>query len=148
MKQGRRTILSRHRLPQRYRLSLTALWLAPPVILGLVVLSQWEITDFLQVFDLRLLVPLLLMAVPAAYVWHEGVDILPDGIIRRVFVPRYYAYAVLDTWYFDKRANRRTLTIWDARSRKILECRAGHLTDLPTLLKALHENVRWRNWPN
>ena len=143
---NREPVLSRHRLPRFYRVSLAALWLTPIIIFVLVSIFQWGFTSAL--FDPRFVVPLLLMAIPAVYIWHEGVDVLPSGIIRRVHLPRYYPYSTLETWYFDRREDRRVLTIWDADNRKIVECRAGHLTDLPDLLDALKENVRYRYWPN
>ncbi len=139
-------VLSRHRLPRIYRVSLAALWLTPIVIFVLVSIFQWGFS--LTLLDPRFVLPLALMAVPAIYVWHEGVDVLPSGIIRRIHLPRYYAYDSLETWYFDRRADRHILTIWDAQNCKIFECRAGHLTDLPDLLDALKTHVRYRHWPN
>jgi hypothetical protein len=138
-------VLSRHRLPAVYRISLTGLWLAPGLLL-LIVLTLRH--GGLALLDMRLLLPLALMTLPALYVWHEGVDVLPGGIVRRVHVPRYYTYQRLETWHFDDRSNRRTLTIWDAHSRKVIEVRASHLTDLPLLLHALKANVRPRHWPH
>jgi hypothetical protein len=134
-------VLSRHRLPRFYRLSLTALWLTPIAILTLTLLLRH------RMFDVRLLVPFVLMAVPALYVWREGVDVLPSGIVRRIHIPRYLPYSSLETWYLDTRSDRRTLTVWDADQHKVLELRPGHLTEMPTLLKALKSNVRWRHWP-
>lgn len=142
----REPVLSRHRLPRAYRVSLAALWLAPIVIVVLVSIFQGGFTFAL--LDPRFVLPLVLMAVPALYIWHEGVDVLPSGIIRRIHVPRYYPYDSLETWYFDRRDDRRTLTIWDAQNHKIVECRAGHLTDFPDLLAALKTNVRYRGWPS
>jgi hypothetical protein len=136
-------VLSRHRLPRAYRVGLTVLWLMPIAIFVVILLIRWGLT-----FDLRLVPPLLLMTVPALYVWHEGVDVLPSGIIWRAHVLRYYPYDSLETWYFDRRPDRHTLTVWDANSRKVLEYRAAHLTDLPHLLTALKNNVRYRNWPD
>lgn len=140
---GDKVCLSRHRLPKFYRVSLTVLWLMPIGIFVLALLLRWG----MELFDVRLLLLFLLMAIPAVYIWREGVDVLSSGIIRRVHIPRYYPYEALDTWYFDDRDGRRTLTLWDSHSRKILECRAGHLTEMPALLRALKLNVRWRNWP-
>jgi hypothetical protein len=141
----REPVISRHRLPRFYRVGLAALWLTPIAIFVLISILQWGFTPTL--LDPRFVLPLILMAVPALYVWHEGVDVLPSGIIRRIHVPHYYAYDSLETWYFDRRADRHVLTIWDTQNRKIVECRAGHLTDLPDLLDALKENVRYRYWP-
>jgi lysylphosphatidylglycerol synthetase-like protein (DUF2156 family) len=139
-------IISRHRLPRGYRVGLTALWLAPIVILLLTLVLRWrEASAWL---DIRLLLPLALMALPALYVWQEGVDILPHGIVRRVHVPRYFAFDHLDNWYYDQRPGRRVLTIWDSNQRKVLECRAAHLTDFPLLLRQLKDRVRYRHWPD
>ncbi len=136
-------ILSRHRLPRFYRLGLAGFWLAPSAILLLVLTLRAGVI----VIDPRLLLPLLLMTLPALYIWHEGIDVLPGGIVRRVHLPRYYTYAELDTWHLDSRPGRHTLTIWNGDRRKVIECRAAHLTDLPLLLCALKENVRYRHWP-
>jgi hypothetical protein len=97
--------------------------------------------------DPRFWLPLGVMVIPALYIWREGVDVLSSGIVRRVHWPRYYPYQQLDNWYYDSRPDRRVLTVWDLNNRKVLECRAGHLTDLPKLLDALKSNIRNRNWP-
>ena len=47
----------------------------------------------------------------------------------------------------ESRHNKRVLTVWDVDNHKVLECRPGHLTNLPQLLKTLKEHVRYRNWP-
>lgn len=138
-------VLSRHRLPRRYRLGLTALWLLPIGLLILaVVLSRGLLPALL---DPRFVLPLLLMGLPALYVWQEGIDVLPNGLVARLFWPRYYPYSRLETWYLDSRPGRRVLTIWDRENRKVLEARPGHLTELPALLAALKDNLRYRHWP-
>lgn len=129
-------ILSRHRLPQPYRASLAALWLTPLALLTLTLVVSRGIT--LALFDPRLLLPLLAMALPALYVWREGVDVLPSGIIARVFVPRYYAYACLESWRCEPES---ALRVWDRQHQVVLECRPAHLTDLPVLLAALEDNL-------
>ena len=138
-------VISRHRLPRLYRLSLTGLWLAPIGLLVLALLLGGGVS--MALLDPRLLLPLGLMALPALYIWHEGVDVLPDGIITRVHWPRYHAYPTLDNWYYDGRPERRVLTIWTQGGCKALDCRAGHLTDWPTLVAALKANLRYRHWP-
>ncbi|MFN8371716.1 MAG: hypothetical protein U0694_02405 [Anaerolineae bacterium] len=137
------TVISRHRLPRFYRLALTVLWLLPLAMLGGALLLAHGLPPLL---DVRLLAPLLLMALPALYIWQEGVDVLDNGIRARVHLPRFYPYEHLDNWYFDSRPQRRVLTIWSARG-KVLECRAGHLTDVPTLLRELKARVRYRGFP-
>jgi hypothetical protein len=140
----RQTVLSRHRLPGKYRYSLVALWLAPIAIFIGTVVGQKGLTAAL--LDLRFLAPIVLMALPALYVWQEGVDVLAKGIRARVHLPRYYDYEQLNLWHYDRRADRHVLTIWDWQSRKVLECRAGHLSQLPALLESLEANVRRRPW--
>lgn len=141
----RRRVISRHRLPQPYRAALAALWLALPLLLIAAVVAGRGLDAAL--LDPRLWLPALLMGLPALYVWQEGVDIVPGGMIARVFWPRYYPFERLDSWYYDARPQRRVLTVWDDARRKALECRAAHLTDLPRLLDALKRHVRDRRWP-
>lgn len=138
-------VLSRHRLPSIFRVSLAGLWIMPIGIFILAIVFSQGLSATL--LDPRFWLPLGVMLIPALYIWHEGVDVLPSGIITRVHWPRYYTYTQLDNWYYDNRPERRTLTVWDGRNRKVLECRAGHLTDLPKLLAALKTNLRNRNWP-
>jgi len=138
-------VLSRHRLPRRYRVSLVALWITPVGLLVLVIVLSRGMTAAL--LDPRFWLPLAMMLLPALYIWHEGVDVLSNGIVARVHWPRYYRYEHLDNWYYDSRADRRVLTVWDRCNRKALECRAGHLTDLPKLLAVLKANLRDRHWP-
>lgn len=132
-------VLSRHRLPGFYRYSIMALWLMPIFLLIMMILLGKGITP--GTLDLRLIPPLMVMALPAVYIWQEGVDVLPCGIRARVHIPRYYTYTTLSIYSYDARTDRHVLTIWDINSRKVLECRAGHLTQFPTLLSSLKENV-------
>lgn len=138
-------VISRHRLPRSYRLGLTGLWLAPILLLFLALLLGCGVSPALV--DPRLLLLLGVMAVPALYVWREGVDVLSGGLITRVHWPRYHAYETLDNWYYDGRPERRVLTVWAQGGQKVLECRAGQLTDWPALLAALKTNLRYRHWP-
>lgn len=138
-------VLSRHRLPRTYRVSLTVLWLLPIGLLLFTILFSRGLSWTL--LDPRFVLPLALMALPGLYFWREGVDVLPSGLVAWVFWPRYYPYTHLQTWYLDSRPNRRVLTVWDVDSRKVLELRPGHLTDLPQLLSALKDNIRYRHWP-
>ncbi|NDJ61761.1 MAG: hypothetical protein GYB67_11590 [Chloroflexi bacterium] len=138
-------MISRHRLPPPYRYALTALWCTPALLLVAAIVISRGINPAL--LDVRLLLPLGALLLPAVYVWREGVDVLPDGLIARVHVPRYLAYRRLASWHYDPRRERRTLVIWDTKQHTVLECRAGHLTDLPTLLAALDEHLPERPWP-
>lgn len=142
---SREPILSRHRLPWAYRISLVVLWLTPVGLLTITTLVGNGLSPHL--LDPRFWLPLLLMTLPALYVWQEGVDVLTNGIVARVHWPRYHNYDRLETWYFDTRFGKRVITIWDADNRKLLECRAGHLTELPALLRAFKDHVRYRGWP-
>jgi hypothetical protein len=143
---GKQPVLSRHRLPGVYRYSILVLWLTPIFLLIFTVILGKGVTP--AVLDVRLIIPLAVLALPALYIWQEGVDVLPNGIRARVQVPRYYTYTALGTYYYDARTDRHVLTIWDAESRKVLECRARHLTHFPTLLASLKANVRWRSFPS
>lgn len=138
-------VLSRHRLPRFYRVGLAMLWLTPIALFIATILVSHGFS--FAVFDVRFLLCLLLMSLPALYIWREGVDVLPGGLRVRIHIPRTYAYDELDNWYFDGRPDKRVLTVWDAQNQRVLECRAGHLTDLPRLLSALKEHLRYRNWP-
>ena len=138
-------VISRHRLPRGYRLGLAALWLMPPLLLVLTPALVRGVAA--AVLDLRLWLPLLFMALPALYIWQEGVDVRADGLIVRFFWPRFYAYDYLDTWYYDVHPRRRVITVWTRANRKALECRASHLTDARLLLDALHRHVRNRQFP-
>jgi hypothetical protein len=138
-------ILSIHRLPRRYRYSLVGLWLTPLVILlGTLVLAHGWIPALL---DPRLWLLLGVMALPALYIWQEGVDVLPEGVMIRQHVPRFHRYETLDTWYIDSRPQRKLLTLWDKHQRKVLHTHSAHLSDLPRLLAALQARVRYRHWP-
>ncbi|NWF71149.1 MAG: hypothetical protein HXY40_18865 [Chloroflexi bacterium] len=132
-------VLSRHRLPRPYRAALALLWFAPVALLLAALLLAHGMT--LALFDPRLLLPLLLLSLPALYVWQEGVDVLEDGLVARIHLPRYYPYQQLSYWRYDAHPARRVLTIWRAQY-KALECRAGHLSDFPLLLRALEARVR------
>lgn len=139
-------VLSRHRLTPRYRYALAVLWVLPACILLVSLLIAHGVS--LHLADPRLLLPLVVMALPALYIWREGVDVLADGLHIRVHGWRYRPFEELDNWYLDSRPNRRLLTIWDQDGRKVLECHAAHLTDLPTLLATLKAKLRYRNWPS
>lgn len=139
------TVISRHRLTAPYRWALAALWALPA---GILLVSALLGRGFsLHLADPRLLLPLALMALPALYIWREGVDVRGDGLVIRIHGWRYRSFAELDTWYLDARPQRRLLTVWDRRGYKVLECHAAHLTDLPLLLAALKQKLRYRHWP-
>ena len=138
-------VLSRHRLPKSYRYMMAVLWITPAFILFMSLLVARGISPHL--IDPRLLLPLIGMSLPALYIWHEGVDVLPDGLHIRLHGWHYRRFEELDNWYLDNRPQRRLLTIWDQNGRKVLEIHAAHLTDLPKLLATLKEKLRYRNWP-
>lgn len=136
---SRKQVLSRHRLPNRYRYSIVALWLAPLPLLVLTILVGKGVTAAL--LDPRFLVAMGLLTLPAIYIWQEGLDVLPNGIRTRVHLPRYHDYGLLESWYFDRRTQRGILTIWDKERRKVLECHAAHLSHLPLLLDTLEHRL-------
>ena len=138
-------VLSRHRLPKTYRYLLAVLWVTPALILLVSLIIARGIN--LHLVDPRLLLPLMVMVLPALYIWREGVDVLPEGLRIRLHGWRYRSFEELDNWYLDNRPQRRLLTIWDHQGHKVLEIHAAHLTDLPTLLTTLKEKLRYRNWP-
>ena len=132
-------MITRHRLPPRYRIGLNVLWVAPLAIFVEAIVLKQGIN--LALLDPRFLLPALLMIAPALYFWQEGIDVLPEGIYRRIHVPRYYPFDAIARMQYDGGADRRVLTLWDAGNRKIVECRAGHLTDFPTLLARLEDRL-------
>ncbi|MEZ4672331.1 MAG: hypothetical protein R3E39_30865 [Anaerolineae bacterium] len=139
-----RAIVSRHRLPRVYRLSLTGLWLLPAVIFLLTFVIGGLRSGSI---DVRLLFLLGVMSLPALYVWHEGVDVLADGLQVRIHGTHYYRFDELDTWYIDTHTSRRRLTIWKRDNCKVLECHPAHLSDMPVLMRTLKEHLRYRHWP-
>lgn len=136
------TVLSRHRLPQPYRLLLFIFWLLPMgILLMSLVIGHGFSAHF---FDPRLLLVLVLMACPALYIWQEGVDVCGDGLLVRVYVPRHYPYVQLAEWHLGDQPQRRVLTIWRDDGVKALQCHAVHLTDFPTLVRALDSRLERR----
>ena len=134
-----KTVIRRHRLPAFYRVGLTVLWIVPLLLFLAAIISQRGIDPAL--FDPRFFIPALLMIAPALYFWREGIDVLPDGLYRRIHLPRYLPFDQMARWRYDAREGRRVLTIWDASEQKLVECRAGHLTDFPALLESLEKRL-------
>ncbi len=128
-------VISRHRLPPLYRVGLTVLWVVPQALLIAAIVVECGFQPAL--FDPRLMVPELLMLVPAIYFWREGVDVLNGGVYRRMHLPQYVAFEEMQRWRYDQRV----LTVWDRTGGKILECRAGHLTDFPALLHTIQARI-------
>ncbi len=135
----RSEVIRRHRLPPLYRVGLTVMWVVPLLLFVAAIVLKRGINPAL--LDPRFLIPALLMIAPAFYFWQEGVDVLREGIVRRIHVPAYHRFDAMQRWYYDSRADRHVLTIWNAQGEKILECRAGHLTDFPALLDVLNERI-------
>lgn len=132
----RPVVLSRHRLPRPYRVLLPALALAPLALFFAAALLGVGFSPAL--LDPRFWGPLLLGLLPACYWWREGVDVLPDGFIRRMQLPRRYRYAELADWQY--RSAERVLTVLDVHGETALECRP-HLTDFPRLLQHIRQHV-------
>lgn len=131
-------VIRRHRLPARYRVGLTVMWVVPLLIFLVTIIAVKGLDPAL--FSPRFWLPALLLISPALYFWREGIDVLPDGLYRRMHLPRYYPFAEMTRWQYDAREGRHVLTIWD-RQEKIVECRAGHLTDFPALLELLENRL-------
>ena len=127
--------LSLHRLPAFYRRALPAVWLLLPGLLLLLILLMTGFGPAL--FSPRLWLPLLLMALPAAYLWQEGVDVCPTGLRRRIQVRRFIAYSEVAEWVYDARPGVRVLRVFDAGRQIVLECRAAQLTEFDRVIEAL-----------
>lgn len=133
-------VITRHRLPRVYRVGLTVLWIAPLLVFIGAILIGTGIN--LALLDPRFVLPALLMIAPALYFWQEGIDVLQSGVYRRIHIPyQYYAFEEMARWNYDGREDRHVLTIWDEQNQKIVECRAGHLTDFPALLEILEKRL-------
>ena len=133
------TVLSTHRLPQPYRALLMVFWLLPIVlIIGTILIVKGMSAAF---FDPRFVLMLVLSALPALYIWQEGVDVLEEGIRTRIYVPRYYSYSALKAWHLGEQAQKRVLTIWDDAGRTVLQCHAAHLTEFARLKETLQQRV-------
>lgn len=132
--------LSTHRLPAIYRYSLTLLWITLPALLVTAMILSGGMR--LAMFDPRLLLPLLLMLLPAMHIWQQGVDVYPGGLRVRVYLPSFYPYDSLQYWQIQPSPQGRILTVIDRERIAILRYHAAHLSDLPLLLNALDENVK------
>ncbi len=135
--------VSRHRLLPRYRISLVIGWVTPVALLLLTVILSRGLS--FHVIDPRFWLPLLIMLLPALYVWREGVDVLPEGLFIRFHWPRYRAFADLDSWHLDSPPEGRLLTIWDQDHHKALEVHTAHLTDCQVFIATLRDYLRYRN---
>lgn len=131
--------LSRHRLPAPYRRLLPLCWLALPSLVLLAMLAGAGLTA--DLFNPRLWLPLLLLCLPAAYIWQEGVDVCPTGLRCRIHVRRFVGYAEIAGWVYDARPDVRVLRVFDEAHQVLLECRAGHLTEFARLLEALETHL-------
>jgi hypothetical protein len=129
-------VLSRHRLPQPYRVLLTLLWVAPAILLAMTLIIAYGA----MAADFRLFSMIVLMLLPALYVWREGVDATPSGIIRRIHGTQRYRYATLMHWEY--RESTGVLRVWDKAGHVALECRAAHLTEFEGLIEILETCVK------
>lgn len=146
-------VLSRHRLPTRFRLPIVCLWLLPGFMFTATIALSRGAAASPALLDPRWWGLLLVMAVPALYIWREGVDVVEwqtdkgsveRGLIRRIHTPRTYRFHDLSRWTCLPRlptAPGGLLTIYDRQQAKALECHAAHLTNMPRLLQALHEHL-------
>jgi hypothetical protein len=90
------------------------------------------------VTDPRFILPLIVMMLPATYIWREGVDVRHDGLVIRIHVPRFAPFSEIGDWHYDRRPEVRVITLWNRRRQIILEARAAHLTHVDKLLSALN----------
>jgi|GEM_PF-881850 len=131
--------ISIHRLPTFYRYSLTLLWIAiPALLIGAVLLSRGV---QLALFDPRLLILLLIMLLPAMHIWQQGVDVRGDGLLVRLYAPRFHQYEKLHSWQLESFPQGKVLSIVDIDEAYILRFHAAHLSDLPILLAALKHHL-------
>lgn len=138
---------SRHCLPSRYRIPIVVFWLLPGVLFTLALLASQGMAALVGLIDPRWWGLLLLSALPALYIWREGVDVVEDaqtgerGLMRRIHLPRYLPFRELAGWQCVARpsAPGGLLTLYDRQQAKALECHIAHLTDSPRLLDALNE---------
>lgn len=137
----RDSVVSRHRLPQPYRTLLVCGWLALPTIL--LVGIMLGAGPSLSYFDPRFLLLIGLMALPAYYVWQEGVDVFEGGLLARFYVPRRYRYDRLSHWQvkFVWRVNAEILTVWDENNHIVLSRHLAHLSDVRRLIDTLSDHV-------
>ena len=131
--------LSQHRLPAFYRRALPALCLTIPGLLLLLIVLMTGPGPAL--FSPRLWLPLLVMALPAAYWWQEGVDVCPTGLRRRIQARRFIPYGEVAEWVYDARPGVRVLRVFDTGRQILLECRAAHLTGFERVLDALQTHA-------
>lgn len=131
--------LSQHRLPAFYRRALPALWLLLPGLLLLLIVVMAGPGPAL--FSPRLWLPLLVMALPAAYLWQEGVDVCPTGLRRRIQFRRFITYSEVAEWVYDARPGVRVLRVFDAGRQIVLECRAAQLTEFDCVIEALQTHA-------
>ncbi len=131
--------LSRHRLPAPYRRLLPLAVLILPALLLLTILLGTGFTAAL--FSPRLWLPLLVLCLPAAYWWQEGVDVCPTGLRRRIQFRRFLPYSLISEWAFDARPDVRVLRVFDEAHQIVIECRAAHLTEFTGLLDALQTHL-------
>ena len=138
------TVISRHRLPEPFRSILAFLWILPICLLSVTLIVQ-------NGFSLNLFHPLMLltvtaMALPAIYVWNEGVDVTRTGLNIRVQGWRSRTYDQLVCWTLSTYHETRILKIRDAHQQYVLNCHLAHLTDAAQLLRVLKSKVHYRHW--
>jgi hypothetical protein len=135
---------SRHRLPEPFRSVLCGLWLTPATLMLLTLVHMHGLSW--AVFHPFTLLAALVMALPAWYVWNEGVDVTETALRVRMTGWRVRTFEQLDTWHLDRRRDDAILTVWDRQNRRVIHTHAAHLTDLPALLRTLKTRVRERGW--
>ena len=129
-------VLSRHRLPQPYRSLLALLWVTPTILLGVVLAASHGA----RAIDARVLALMVVMLIPGLYVWREGIDTTPNGIICRIHRTRRYRYGMLTDWDYREKAG--VLRVWDETGDLALECYAAHLTAFEALIVTLQTRIK------
>ena len=109
-------VISRHRLPEPYRSLLCGLWLTPPALMFLTLIKLNGLTW--AVFHPLTLLAGVLMALPAWYVWQQGVDVMPDALHIRITGWRRRTFDQLDTWTLAPNPpDEPILLVWDRQRR-------------------------------
>jgi hypothetical protein len=130
-------VISQHRLVQPYRALLALCWVLPPLIF-LFALWRAQPTVFAWV-DVRLALPLLLLCLPALYVWHEGIDVRSDGVMRRMLLPRFFRDKDLAQC---EETHKGVWRVWDVNQTVALEWHSAHLTQHERLVDELCEKIK------
>lgn len=129
-------VISRHRLPTPYRVGLSAGWLVPIAIMLLLAIARGGLAALREPGWITC----GLLALPALYVWREGVDVLAGGVRVQSHGVRRYPYDELVGWREEGAGS--VLRVWARDGQLAIEARAGHLTHFDALTDAVRANIR------